>query len=201
MDLFSNILYIKENYGELANLAHRVFHNDKYRPESCCVIGNYYSLRGDHHKAVVYFKRAIKLDNRFLSAWTLMGHEYLEMKNTNAAIESYRTAVDIDPKDFRAWYGLGQVYEINQMYNYASHYFANAALSKYENIYLLLIDLKTLECGMPWEIAMRKWIEERKPRNAMKELSDSKIKKGLPFTNLPSFSLRWEKVKKQQLAL
>ena len=132
MDLFSNILYIKENYGELANLAHRVFHNDKYRPESCCVIGNYYSLRGDHHKAVVYFKRAIKLDNRFLSAWTLMGHEYLEMKNTNAAIESYRTAVDIDPKDFRAWYGLGQVYEINQMYNYASHYFANAALSKYE---------------------------------------------------------------------
>lgn len=130
MDLFSNILYIKENYGELANLAHRVFHNDKYRPEACCVIGNYYSLRGDHHKAVIYFKRAIKLDNRFLSAWTLMGHEYLEMKNTNAAIESYRTAVDIDPKDFRAWYGLGQVYEINQMYNYASHYFANAALSK-----------------------------------------------------------------------
>jgi anaphase-promoting complex subunit 8 len=85
---------------------------------------------GDHHKAVIYFKRAIKLDNKFLSAWTLMGHEYLEMKNTNAAIESYRTAVDIDPKDFRAWYGLGQTYEINQMYNYASHYYANAALSK-----------------------------------------------------------------------
>lgn len=130
MDLFSNILYIKENYGELANLAFKVFHNDKYRPESCCVIGNYYSLRGDHHKAVVYFKRAIKLDNKFLSAWTLMGHEYLEMKNTNAAIESYRTAVDIDPKDFRAWYGLGQTYEINQMYNYASHYYANAAMSR-----------------------------------------------------------------------
>lgn len=107
MDLYSNILYIKENFGELAHLAYKVFQNDKYRPESCCVIGNYYSLRGDHYKAVVYFKRAIKLDNKFLSAWTLMGHEYLEMKNTNAAIESYRTAVDIDPKDFRAWYGLG----------------------------------------------------------------------------------------------
>lgn len=36
-----------------------------------------------------------------------MGHEYLELKNTSAAIESYRTAVDIDPKEFRAWYGLG----------------------------------------------------------------------------------------------
>ena len=113
MDLYSNILYIKENYGELAHLAYKVFHNDKYRPESCCVIGNYYSLRGDHAKAVLYFNRALKLDNKFLSAWTLMGHEYLEMKNISAAINSYRTAVDIDPKDFRAWYGLGQTYEIN----------------------------------------------------------------------------------------
>jgi anaphase-promoting complex subunit 8 len=59
-----------------------------------------------------------------------MGHEYLEMKNTNAAIESYRTAVDIDDSDFRAWYGLGQAYEINSIYNFASHYFAKAALAK-----------------------------------------------------------------------
>jgi anaphase-promoting complex subunit 8 len=111
--LYSNILYIKENYGELATLAFNLHNNDKYRTETCCTVGNYYSLRGDHHKAVIYFQRAIKLDRRYLSAWTLMGHEYLEMKNTNAAIESYRTAVDIDSKDFRAWYGLGQSYELN----------------------------------------------------------------------------------------
>lgn len=59
-----------------------------------------------------------------------MGHEYLEMKNTNAAIDSYRTAVDIYSKDYRAWYGLGQAYEINQMYNYATHYYVNAAMAK-----------------------------------------------------------------------
>jgi len=55
----------------------------------------------------VYFKRAIKLNSKFLSAWTLMGHEFLELKNTSAAIEAYRSAIDIDPHDFRAWYGLG----------------------------------------------------------------------------------------------
>jgi len=130
LDLYSNILYIKENYGELANLAFNIFKNDKYRPESCCVIGNYYSLRGDHQKSALYFMRAIKLDKKFISAWTLMGHEYLEMKNTSAAIESYRTAVDTDPSDFRAWYGLGQAYEMNAMYSYATHYYANAALAK-----------------------------------------------------------------------
>jgi len=36
-----------------------------------------------------------------------MGHEYLEMKNIAGAIEAYRNALDYDPKDFRAWYGLG----------------------------------------------------------------------------------------------
>ena len=59
-----------------------------------------------------------------------MGHEYLEMKNSNAAIESYRTAVDIDKKDFRAWYGLGQAYELNQLYSYATYYYFQAASAK-----------------------------------------------------------------------
>ena len=37
-------------------------------------------------QAVMYFRRALKLDPSYLSAWTLMGHEYVEMKNTPAAI-------------------------------------------------------------------------------------------------------------------
>ena len=48
LDLYSNILYIKENFGEMANLAFNCFKNDKYRAETCCTIGNYYSIRGDH---------------------------------------------------------------------------------------------------------------------------------------------------------
>lgn len=37
-------------------------------------------------QAVMYFQRALKQDRRFLNAWTLMGHEYVEMKNPPAAI-------------------------------------------------------------------------------------------------------------------
>jgi len=55
-----------------------------------------------------------------------MGHEYVEMKNTEAAIEAYRSAVDINPRDYRAWYGLGQTYEILLMYFYALHYYRKA---------------------------------------------------------------------------
>ncbi|XP_076898834.1 anaphase-promoting complex subunit 8-like [Bidens hawaiensis] len=123
MDLYSNVLYAKECFSGLSYLAHKVFLTDKYRPESCCIIGNYYSLKGLHEKSVMYFKRALKLDKKYLSAWTLMGHEFLEMKNTPAAVDSYRRAVDINVCDYRAWYGLGQAYEMMGMPFYALHYF------------------------------------------------------------------------------
>lgn len=90
------------------------------------MIGNYYSLKAEHEKAVLYFRRALKLNRSFLSACehacfhvcapsscclplhlvrvgTLMGHEYVELKNTAAAVDAYRHAVDINAKDYRAW--------------------------------------------------------------------------------------------------
>ncbi|KAG7559758.1 Tetratricopeptide repeat [Arabidopsis thaliana x Arabidopsis arenosa] len=121
MDLYSNVLYAKEACAALSYLAHKVVLTDKYRPESCCIIGNYYNLKGQHEKAVMYFQRALKL-NKYLSAWTPMGHEYVEMKNTHAAIDAYRRAVDINPCDYRAWYGLGQAYEMMGMPFYALYY-------------------------------------------------------------------------------
>ncbi|KAK3035789.1 hypothetical protein RJ639_034605 [Escallonia herrerae] len=123
MDMYSNVLYSKECFSALSYLAHRVFLTDKYRPESCCIIGNYYSLKGQHEKSVMYFRRALKLDKNYLSAWTLMGHEYVEMKNTSAAVDAYRRVVDTNPCDYRAWYGLGQAYEMMGMPFYALHYF------------------------------------------------------------------------------
>lgn len=111
----------------LAFLAQSATSTDKFRPETCCVVGNYYALKSEHEKAVMYFRRALTLDRSFLSAWTLMGHEYVEMKNTHAAIESYRRAVDVNRKDYRAWYGLGQTYEVLEMHLYALFYFQRAA--------------------------------------------------------------------------
>ncbi len=93
LDTYSNLLFVKDLKREMAFLAHKAVEINKYRPETCTVIGNYYSIRAEHNKAVVYFQRALKLYPNYLSAWTLMGHEFMEMKNTNAAIQSYRKAV------------------------------------------------------------------------------------------------------------
>jgi anaphase-promoting complex subunit 8 len=110
--VYSNILYVTDNRLKLSRLAHEFLALDKDRPEICCLVGqgmvsgnktyahnlgtgNHYSLRADHEKAVKYFRRATQLDQTYLSAWTLMGHEYVEMKNSHAAIEAYRRAIGL----------------------------------------------------------------------------------------------------------
>lgn len=128
LDIYSNILYVMENarprLSYLATLSSAV---DRFRPETCCIIGNHYSKASEHEKAVIYFRRALTLDRTFLSAWTLMGHEYIELKNTQAAIESYRRAVDANAKDYRAWHGLGLGYEFLELNSYALYYYQRAA--------------------------------------------------------------------------
>ena len=110
-----------------ATLAATAYETDKFRPETNCILGNYYSLISEHEKAVLHFRRALTLDRSYQAAWTLMGHEYIELKNTQAAIESYRRAVDINRKDYRSWYGLGQGYEVLECYSYSLFYFQRAA--------------------------------------------------------------------------
>ena len=68
MDMYCNVPYAKECFSTLSYLAHRVSLTNKYRPESCCIIGNYYSLKGQHEKSIVYFRRTLKLNKNYLSA-------------------------------------------------------------------------------------------------------------------------------------
>lgn len=126
MDILSNILYVLQKEEELSSLASRVMAIEKFRHETCCVLGNYYSLLGSHAKSILYFKRALKLNRHFLGAWTLIGHEYLTLKSPHAAIEAYRRAVDINYRDFRAWFGLGQAFEMLKLPFYSLYYFQRA---------------------------------------------------------------------------
>ncbi|KAF2864588.1 TPR-like protein [Piedraia hortae CBS 480.64] len=127
LEAYSNLLYVIPHRPKLASLAGMASETDRFRPETNCILGNYYSLVSEHEKAVLHFRRALALDRNFQAAWTLMGHEYIELKNTQAAIESYRRAVDAERRDYRAWYGLGQGYEMLECHSYSLFYYQRAA--------------------------------------------------------------------------
>ena len=52
----------------------------------------------------------------------------MELKNSTSAIQSYTNAIEHNPKDYRAWYGLGQTYEILKSYSYSFYYYKQADL-------------------------------------------------------------------------
>ena len=70
-----------------------IYHLSQVRIKSGFFHFSYLFFRSQHEKAVQYFQRALKLNPNYLSAWTLMGHEFMELKNTNAAIDCYRKAI------------------------------------------------------------------------------------------------------------
>ncbi|KAJ3302724.1 Anaphase-promoting complex subunit 23 [Kappamyces sp. JEL0829] len=126
MDLYSNVLYVRRNYSKLCDLAHTMSMTDRFRPETCVCVGNYYSMKGDRKKAIEAFSRALQLDHNYSPAWTLLGHEYVDSCNPKAAVEVYRKAIDINPRDYRAWYGLGQAYDLLQLPSYSIYYHQRA---------------------------------------------------------------------------
>jgi anaphase-promoting complex subunit 8 len=131
LDTFSHMLFVMEKLQDLTQLAQEVIKIDMYRPETCSVLGNFYSLRGNHDKAIAYFRRAIRLNEADHSAWILLGHEYLEKTNCCMALEAYSRGVAVNKQDFRGYYGMGHVYEVLEMPHYALFYYKQAHRLRY----------------------------------------------------------------------
>jgi len=76
--------------AELAALAHRAHEAGRFRPEAALVLANHASIKGEHERAILHLKRALRADPASATAWTLLGHECMEAKNGPAAVEAYR---------------------------------------------------------------------------------------------------------------
>ncbi|KAL3320534.1 Anaphase-promoting complex subunit 23 [Cichlidogyrus casuarinus] len=137
VDIFSNVLYVREKSAELAELAHHCNNTAKYLPQTCCVVGNFFGLRGQHDKALLYFQRALKLKPDYALVWLLIGHEHVELRTINLAIHAYQQSIKHNPLDYRAWYGLGQMHELLNLPVFAVRYYLEAQ-------YLFPIDSRPL---------------------------------------------------------
>lgn len=128
-DVYSHSLFLARSHLELDSLARWADSIDPFRWETCICSGNYYSLLGRSEKAVTYFSRSTMLNPHHAHSWIVLGHEHMEMGNVSGALESYRSAIECNKRDYRAWYGLGQVYDILKM--------PNLSLDHYYTAYLL----------------------------------------------------------------
>jgi anaphase-promoting complex subunit 8 len=126
MELYSNLLFVKEDVAGLSELAQSLSQIDKFRPETLTVSGHFFAINGKHEEAVAQFAMALRFDSSFSFAWTLIGHEFVELENISAAIAAYTKAYEANPRDFRALYGLGRAFEMSKMPYHAIFYYRNA---------------------------------------------------------------------------
>ena len=65
MDIYSNILFVMEEHAELAILAQEACEIDKYRPESCCVIGKiFFVIRSFQTGLEIFIQKSNKFEER-----------------------------------------------------------------------------------------------------------------------------------------
>lgn len=66
-----------------------------------------YGLTGLYSQAATILQRAVKLDPQFADAHFALGHAYFDLKQWRNAVESFKTAVELNPKDQEARDRLG----------------------------------------------------------------------------------------------
>lgn len=70
-------------------------------------------LQGSPSKAIKLLKQAVKVDPEDDLAWTFLGDVNYDARKYRDAARYYRTAVEINEKNYIAWYHLGLTYEDN----------------------------------------------------------------------------------------
>ncbi|KAL6928707.1 hypothetical protein ACO0SA_002036 [Hanseniaspora valbyensis] len=137
MDLYSNILYVTGNLPKLKSLLTKAKIINEFSSECQTISGNFQSLIKNHEKAILHFKRAIKVtsnDSQQKSKlYTLIGHEFIELGNHHAAISSYRRASSLDSRNYAAWMGLGLGYDILKQYQFSVYYYQKCVSIKMDD--------------------------------------------------------------------
>ena len=126
MEYYSSALWHLHKEVELSILAKELMEFDQDAPETWCVAGNCYSLQKEHESAIKYLEKAIKVDQNFAYAYTLLGHELISAERLDQAMTYFRNAVRLDPRHWNAWCGLGCIYYKNELYANAELYYMKA---------------------------------------------------------------------------
>jgi anaphase-promoting complex subunit 8 len=109
--VLSNIYFMLGDSSALCDLAASTTALAPNTVDAYFVAGNFHALRGEHERAIAAFSRCARalppscvtsVEGASAShVWTVLGHEYLEMKNSAAATHCYRKAIAMNEREYR----------------------------------------------------------------------------------------------------
>jgi len=98
LDYFSTTLWHLKDQYQLCTLANHCLEQSHFQQETWIVVGNCYSLQRESEAALSFFKRSIQLNPYYSYAYTLCGHEFVEIENFQQAKVYYTQAIAYDER-------------------------------------------------------------------------------------------------------
>ena len=127
VDKYSTTLWQLKDEQTLNQVARRAIDLAPSRPEPWVAIGNLFSLQHNSDAAIQMFQRAASIDRSYSYALALAGHEVSDsMDSFTRASEYFRQAIDINPNEWSAWYGLSSVNYKQDNFGAAEYYMKKA---------------------------------------------------------------------------
>ena len=98
LDYYSTTLWHLKDQYQLCTLANHCLEQSHFQQETWIVVGNCYSLQRESEAALSFFKRSIQLNPYYSYAYTLCGHEFVEIENFQQAKVYYLQAIANDER-------------------------------------------------------------------------------------------------------
>lgn len=103
MEYYSTALWHMQQEVSLSALAQDMLEQDKMSAATWCCAGNCLDLHKDREQALKFFQRAIQVDPKFAYAYTLLGHQYIALEESEKAMDCFKNAVRVDPIHYNGW--------------------------------------------------------------------------------------------------
>ena len=101
-------------------------------------IGIIYEELNDNDKAIEYYEKAIKIDDKYALAYNNLGALYMSLKNYKKAAELFDSAIKHDVSLTDAYNNLATVFTIDEKYNAALALYEKALKINPRNIIILI---------------------------------------------------------------
>eukprot|EP00842_Homolaphlyctis_polyrhiza_P003485 jgi/Hompol1/4137/HPOL_006939-RA len=130
MEHYGTCLWFLKKVSKLSTLGQEMQDAHRNAPETWCVIGDFFSLTEERDRAIQCFERAIQIDDEFVYAHTLRGHEFFTNGDIDHALKSFRTAISINQRHYNAFTGrfldVTEIFVKQERYDVAEYHVSKA---------------------------------------------------------------------------
>lgn len=114
------VYYKKKNYSEVIDAFGKCHEMNGGDYTTYYMVGKSQQKLGNDTKAIEALKQSIKAENNYLSH-SLIGQIYLSQEKYGPAASSFKSALKVDPKQYRAAYNYAVAVETSNPENYAEN--------------------------------------------------------------------------------